>query len=499
MKRLSGRTLSPVHNHFSLKSVLRDPVFWVVCAVVAGLAVKFLWPLVAYSQPLGYDTGIYRYLFIRHAQGFPPFFIADIDPWARGHPLGLFFFSTILMRLGVPADWLLGWVWNLFAVGLLCTLSWAVSKRFGRMAGVWTLVAALLSVSTFDGFAAMYWKTFASMLWMILAMRAIERRSWSAVIFGLLTVVTHHQTGLLFGLVIISYFLLPLLPFSFSTLPVQIRSIRPRDLLFVIGGGLLVLILGLLAYLPVWNEAIAPILPALLGETEAASGSFPAASFYLESEVVVLFFGLAGFLLNVRRERWTIWQLPVLWSALFIVLHLLFYRRFFLQMEFFLLPFVGIALDYAWTRWRNVHIRTALITLLAVQVLVMQNAIKRHEPMIDEGEFHEVVGGLEHMPDDAFVLGLENTMPVILRGWFPFGRVGGPGLFDAPWTENQWKLIILGSSEERAAILRSVKGPLYFFASSHFRDYYGDYANIFLHDACLERVGTTSYYHFICE
>jgi hypothetical protein len=493
-----GRTLSSVLSRTSFHTALRNPVFWIVCVLVAALAIKFLYPLFLFDQALGYDVGFYRYLFIRHAEGFPPFFTVDLEPWARGHPLGLFFFSTILIRLGVPVDWLIGWVWNVFSIVLLCTLAWATGKRYGRMVGVWTLVAALLSVSTFDAFGAMYWKTFASLFWMILALRAVERRSWLAIPFGLFTVVTHHQTGLLFGLVMISYYVLPFLPFVRPTFPLRIQGLRLHDVLIVLGAGIFVVVLGLLAYIPIWKDAILPHLPALLGETDAASGSFPPALYYLQTEAVVLFFGVIGFVLNVRRERWTPWQLSVLWSFLFVALHLLFYRRFFIQLEFFLLPFVGVALSSAWSRWNDVRVRVALVVLLVVQLLVMRQAIARHYPMLDDATFDAVFKGQQIVPSDAFVLGLENVTPVILRAWFPHQPVGGPGLFDAPWGKEQWETILLGNSKKRAAILRSIPGPLYLFASGYFRSYYGEYADVLLRDPCLQQVDDTMYYLFIC-
>jgi hypothetical protein len=488
-----------VRKRISFDRLVRDPVFWTVVALVAALCVKFFWPLVQFDQALGYDVGFYRYLFIRHAEGFPPFYTVELDPWARAHPLGLFLFSTIFIRLGVPADWFVGWIWNAFTVVLLCTLAAVTQKRYGRLTGMWTLVAALLSVSVFDGFGAMYWKTFASLFWMILSLRAIEKKSWLAIPFGILTVITHNQTGLLFGLVVVSYFLLPFLPFARPTFSLRLGKIRLRDVLLVLGAGLTVIILGLLAYLPIWKDAILPHLPALLGEAEAASGSFPSALFYVQTEAAVLFFGAAGLLYSIQRERWSVWQLPVLWSLLFVVLHLLFYRRFFLQLEFFLLPFAGLALGTAWDRWKDLRIRAAVVALLVVQLLVMQRTIVRHAPMLDDDTFQNILRGREIVPDDAFVMGLENVTPVILRGWFPYHRVGGPGLFDAPWSQEQWQTILLGDHDGRAALLRSVRGPLYLFASSFFHSYYGQYADAFLRDSCFEQVGDSMYYRFTCE
>lgn len=491
-------TLSSVQK--SVEYFYRQPLFWIVFGLVAALLVKYGWPLLRFDLPMGYDTGFYRYLFIRHADAFPPFWIADLDPWAREHPLGLFFFSTILIRLGIPVDWLIGWAWNLFAVILLCTLSWTAGKRFGRDVGIWTLVACLLSVSSFDGFAAMYWKTFASMFWCVLAFRSIERRSWWTVPFGIFAVATHQQTGLLFGLVILSYLALPFIPFSAATHPLSLRRIRPRDLLLASGALILLFAFGLLVYLPVWTDVVMQHLPALLGKTEVSSGSFPPPSFYLLHEGCVLLAGILGFVLNVRKERWTPWQLAVLWSLLFVVARLLFYRRFFLQLEFFLLPFAGIGFAAIWKRFPQIGPRSALFALLVVQLLLMRQAILRHGPVIDEETFAGIVQIESAVEDDAAILSLENDSPVMLRGWYPYRRVGGPGLFDAPWTKDEWIRILIGTHEERVALFQRATAPLYLFVSPLFRSFYAsdNIAESFLSDPCFDPVPGTMLYRVVC-
>jgi hypothetical protein len=481
-----------------LSKHIRQPYTWIVCALVAALLIKFGWSLFVFDLPLGYDTGFYRYLFLRHAEGFPPFWITDLEPWARAHPLGLFFFSTIFLKLGIPVDWLIGWMWNLFTVVLLCLLSWTTGKRFGREAGIWTLVACVLSVSTFDGFAAMYWKTFASLLWCVLAFSALERRSWLTVLFGILAVTTHSQTGLLFGLVLVSYLILPFIPWVKPSSPLALNRIHPRDLVIVIGGGLIILCIGLLLYLPVWKEAVMDILPMLLGQTEVSSGSFPDASFYVYYEGLVLLVGILGLVLNIRKERWTPWQLAVLWSFVFVAARLLFYRRFFLQLEFFLLPFAGIGFAALWKQFKQKEIRIALIVLLVVQVCVMRQAIIRHGPMVDAETFAGIVEVGEYTDKRTMILSVENDTPVILRGWYADRRVGGPGLFDAPWTRDQWQSFLVGSHEDRVQFLQQVDGPIVLFVSPLALSFYGETLTELLQDSCFEIIPGTMLYRVIC-
>jgi hypothetical protein len=467
--------------------------------LIIALLCKFFLPFFRFDLPLGYDVGIYRYLFVRHAEGFPPFMMADIDPWARGHPLGLFFISTILIRLGIPADWLIGWIWNLFPVVLIGTFAWLMGKRDGYLTGLFVLVAGLLSAAYFDGFAAMYWKTFASLFWCILTFRALEKRSWLAVIYGILAVASHNQTGLLFGLVLITWIILPLIPFARSTEKTFTKKVRMKDVLLYGGIGLLILIAGFLTYLPVLQEAVLDHLPALLSEgADTASGNFPPALFYLQTEGILLLLGAYGFFRSVQRERWTLWQISALWCFAFVALHLLFYRRFFLQLDFFLLPFAALGMRDVWQRFSGKLLRTLFIVALIVQCAVALWVSLTRIPLVDDETFHQALQVEKLVPDNAFILDPENLSVVILRGWMPKRPLGGPGLFDVFWSQGQWEQFLLGTHADRVPLLQTLQQPIYMFVSQFFRDYYGDTATAFLKDPCFTPTDHPFLYRVTC-
>lgn len=473
-------------------------LLWGGIVLIACLLVKFFWPLFAYDLPLGYDAGLYRYLFIKHAQGFPPFAIATMDPWALEHPLGLFIFSSLFIKAGVPADWFIGWIWNLFPVILAVALAAIHAKRSGMLVGLFALIGAVLSIAYFDGFAAMYWKTFVSLLWCVLTFSALEKRSWWAVLFGILAVATHQQTGLLFGLTLVTWIVLPLLSFAQSTHGALSLSLNRKTLLYVFGAAVLMLLAGAAVYLPVWKEAVLPHLPALLGQTEAASGSFPPLSYYLHAQIILLAFGVYGFLQNVRSERWTPWQIAVLWSAIFVVLRLIFYRRFFLQLDFFLLPFAGIGMADLWKRFSAVPQRAGILALILIQAGMTIHAITRHVALMDADTFADVVAAADVLPADATVIGLENDSTVLLRGWLPEVHVTGPGLFEQVWTYEEWEEVLLGDNARRKELLRRLHDPAYVFVTPYFRGYYGEYAEAFLRDPCFQATDNAAVLRVVC-
>lgn len=465
---------------------------WSSAVLIILLLCKFFWTLAAYRVPLGFDVGLYRYLFLRHATGFPPFVMAPMETWAQGHPLGLFFFSTTALRLGVPVAALLGWIWNVFPVLLAVLLAWVMGKREGRAVGVLVLLAALLSLAYFDGFALMYWKTYASLAWCVLTYHLLERRSWFAIVTGMLTVATHHQTGLLFGLVFLTWALHEAVP------ALKARRFDTQSCMPLIVGGT-VLVLGLLTYIPVWHGAVVLHLPELLLGAESSGGNFPSPLFYVRTSGILLVLGALGFFLSLKHGRWTLWQLSVLWSLAFVLLHSVFYRRFFLQLDFFLLPFAATAMRALWYHYKESYIRAMFVIGIVLQALIMCSLMVMREPLIDAGTM-SVIDGLDAVvPRDAYIISPDTDTTPFLRGWLPDRTVVGPGLFDSSWTPSQWQMFLLGTHEERQQLLQALPGDVYVFASPSFLRYYGSSADNFLRDLCFSATETNHLLRVVCK
>ncbi len=448
-------------------------------AVLCALLAKFFWPLIHFGWPLGYDAGIYRYLFTQHAAGFPPFLIGDIEPWARAQPLGLYFFSTMLVRLGIPVDWLIGWVWNLFPVLLAGTLAWVMSKREGKQVGMLVLVAALLSVAYYDGFAAMYWKTYASLLFCVLAFHSLERRSLFAILWGTFAIMTHHQTGLLFGLAVGTWWLVGIL-----------RSKKGKERnqwLMMLGCGLCILVIGLLTYLPIWREAIADNLWLLLHPSDAPGGNFPPPLFYVKWEGILLLCAAYGFVCSFKRESGSLWQCAVLWATAFIALHFLFYRRFFLQLDFFLLPFAALGIHDLWQRARHPILKIILILLLLIQAVLTLSILPMRTPYVDAETFDAALRLQTKLPPNPTIIVPENISAVVVRGWAPAARVIAPGIFESVWSYDQWKSFILGTHKDRLSLLKNLKSPVMMFVAPAFSSYYGTSGDALLKDSCFEK------------
>lgn len=448
-------------------------------AMVLGIALllKFLWPLWYFDVPLGYDSGIYRYLFSHYATAWPPFVMPDFAPWAREHPLGMFLFTSLFLKSGLPIDWLTGFLWNLFPVFLVGVLAWVWSKRKGSTFGILVLVMALLSQAYFDGFAAMYWKTFVALLFMVLAFWSLEQEQWIwGSLWSVLTLITHHQTGLLFGLVLGTKGIIELWknPRRFSVLRFKFFILLALGLIVV------------LFYFPLIQDSVLRHIPTLLSGWNAPGGNFPPVEFYMRSGGILFLLGLVGFLLSWRKERFSLWQLSVIWSAIFVFFHLMFYRRFFLQLDFFLLPFAAWGFLALWGK-RHAVLCGTLAALLLVQGVWSWQQMQLREPKIST-EVFAAIKDIRDLPKNALVLSLENNTTPFLRGWLPEYRVGGPGLFDSSWNRDEWKKFLLGSHTERVDLLQSLDAPVFLFVVPEFLAHYKENGETFLQDVCFSKM-----------
>ena len=468
----------------------RSPGIVVAVALILVLLIaKFLYPLFVFDLPLGYDPGMYRYLFVKYSEAFP--LLPELRPWAQEYPYGLFLISSILINLGVPVSWFLGWIWSVFAVSVLAVLAWIFAKREGKSVGILVLLAGLISIAYFDGFAQMYWKTYLALLFLILTFHFFEKKSLWMIPFGALTILSHNQTGLILGLTLIVWWCVHL-PTDWKD-----KSFRKWTLAFAA-----VAVLGIIWYAPIFFRAFwAPFKSVFLLRGEAApAGDFPDAIFYLKNGTILLVLGLYGWVSRLRHEKFSVWLIAPAICFVFIVFKLVFYKRFFLQLDFFLIPFASIAIVALWNK-KNECLKGILIALFLIQAFLSFNQMQRWEPDTVPDEFEMILSVKEYVEADAKIIALENKAAVWLLGWLPEYYTGGPGLFDfPPWEYKQWESFLYGSNKDRYALVTSIQErPLYLMTSKLFYDHYGEYIQGFMNDPCFKKVEGAPLLKVVCN
>lgn len=461
---------------------MKEKSYWYTAGLlVVLLLVKFATPLFIFDVPLGYDVGMYRYLFLQYADSIQSFtFPPQLLPWAKEYPMGLFILISPFIALGVPVDAVIGWMWNLVPVLLTVTLACVTGKRLGKHIGMLVLLVAILSAPLYDGFVGMYYKAFVSLLFGVLSFHYAEKRSYVFILFALVSMLIHQQTGLVIGLSFVLWWLMRIPQLSSD---IWFRRIT------ILGG--IACICGIVMYLPQWERAIWYPLKSLfvLRGDAAPSGSFPDTAFYLQTSGVVLLLGCIGFLQSFRRERSSLWQMSVLVCLVCIVFRLVFYKRFFLQLDFFLLPYAASTIYWLWRQMHSIALRVALVVLLCGQAWVGIQVMHLRTPHIQARDLQQIQEVAKNIPEHASVIALENISGPFIRGWRETGKVGAPGLFDYPnWSIGQWGAFIDGASDDRKALLGGLSGEIYFMITPAFTGFYGDRSHVLFNDPCLEKV-----------
>lgn len=470
----------------------RSPIVYAGAALVLLLLLKFNYASVVYDVPFGYDPGIYRYLFIQYADALKSFSLPELAPWAQEYPRAFYLLVAPFMILGVPVDMFLGVLWNVVPVLLAVVLAYVTAKRSNIETGVAVLLLALISQAYFDGFYAMYMKVYVSLIFVVLTYHLANSLSYWFPVTALLAVLIHQQTGLVLTVALGCWWLLQA--------PARYKEKRFIMLSAAMSFAALV---GVLLYVPQWERAIWSPLKSifLLRGDNVAAGSFPEATFYLQTMLIVLVLGVAGFVASFKKERGSLWQLSVLISVIFVVFRLAFYKRFFLLLDFFLLPYAAAFLVSLWQMIRkSAPLKLLLIIIMAAQCVVSIQAVLLRKPSVLETDITRILQVAAYLPDNASVIALENYSGTWLRGWVPYRTVGAPGLFDYPgWTYEQWAMFIDGSRAERRALLQSLKGEVYFFLTPQFTGIYGERTKPVLTDPCLERVTDLPLLHSVCS
>ena len=525
MKPLLKRCLVPVYIAFALL-----------------LFAKYFWSYFEFpGVPFGYDAGIYRYLFITHARGFPPFDLAALPPWAAVHPLGLFFFSSIALKLGVPADALIGWFWNLFPILLAGALSWVFYKSAGRWMGAAVLLVALVSVVQYQGFLMIYWKVFAALLWCTFAFFSYERRSPLWILFGMLTVATHQQIGLIFGLAIVS-----------SIIVKAVTQKKPWPALKDFGLFLVSGVLGMLWYLPNYSESIGSILPLLsrpavglgifavlafgvlimisflisanvkwwilagcivvgflllllpfsgnapssvanfLAKSRSTDpGAFLSVEDYLRLSSPLLLLGIFGLGLFFRQNPGSPWVFAAIWPGLAVISMFFFYRRFILPLDFFLIPLAAMSLVWMW-RHKKRAVNVLAIIVLAAQGGLLLYQMRTIDPHVEARTLKEFALLADAVTPGSSVVVLDNMTPWVV-GFLPDAKVSGPGIFDSLPLDD-WKKFLFGNHGERLEFFDKYPAGTYFYATDVFRTYYPPEVQSLLQDPCLKPAGAEGLY-----
>jgi len=422
---------------------------WILILSAGFVAVTRLQPYSGNSIPLGYDPGIYRYIFERYFSTLPGLPV-KLEEWINaGYPPGLFVFGDILHITGAGVDDIIKFGQVLMQIMLIPAV-YAVSKQqFGRdVAAVSTLLFSA-SLPQFMVFWHSYYKNMLGMILMLSAIYLYESRRYlpAAILAGFLGGV-HRPT------------------FMILVLSLLIHSLVTRRGIVALATPVASGLITLTFYLETYREALLQLIGPLV-KTQIGGGTFLSLKAYEMVAVGYLPFGVLGFAYTLlRMKKVSVVSVWFALSAAIVYFKIAFYNRFIIHFDMAMLIFAAYGFILLMRSNRAVGI-AAFALLVGSSAWMVHVKADSAEPLISPSEM-AAIEALKSTEADAVVVSTSSHYSPWLLG-YSGRRVVAPGLFEYDrWSIDEWREFWSTANGSKAAEMLSVyEKPLYLYVGRH--------------------------------
>lgn len=463
--------------------------YWFAVLTIA-LLVKFCLPAFMYEMPLGYDVGLYRYLFLQYSFVESWFSFPDLPGWTQHHSPFVLWAIGRLVHMGIPVDFFLNLGWSLAVVSCVLLYSLIIYKSNNKTIAVVSLLFLLLSFSLFKTYTFMYWKTVPAALLLVTSLYCLQKKQWlGAIIAMLLLAGSHTQTVFLLGLIIIPWWLTNLVT----------KEITTKTWLKMTG---VLLVSAALIIATQWS-----MVPWALGKLTYmldGFGLYPGAFFPIEESffysISIVLFGVIGFWQSLKQSKWTIWHTAIIVTLLYTCSFLYFYRRFYIQFDWLIIPFAAQGLIYCWLTYRHIAFKCIIIALLLLQFTFGNKEYFAQTFHLTPVELEALKNIEKNYKPDYPIIVLENRSPFYVQGWLPHSEVIAPDLLNRTVKGRDWSKLIFGATNEKRSVLETLpKNTKIILLPSVGRSYGKIYQERLLQNDCFKQVADTYLFSIECQ
>ena len=403
-------------------------------------------PYIDNRIPLGYDAGIYKYIFEIYFDALPNI-ANELDPWIKsGFPIGIFILGNVLYLFNINTQLLL--IPLFISMEFILALSvYTLSKRFfGREVAIVALILFSVSLVQFQTFWYLYYKNVVGLILMLLGIYFYESKKYIPFILtaGVLGSI-HRPTFLIFGL-------------SFIVLVLLAR----RNLLRNVSIGIAILSITLFFYIETYKEAILPFLIPL-AKAQIGAGTFLSFETYRRTTLAYLPFGILGFLYyTVKYKKASFLNVWFSINVLLVYFKVVFYHRFLIQLDVIMIIFAAFGLVSIIKTRKLLGTIVLLFLVLSSSWAVYKNASKA-EPLISEEELY-AIKFLSKTEPEAFVMSTSSKYSPWVLGYSGRKTIA-PGLFSYDrWGLENWKIFWrTGNLNTTTKLLSLYEKPLYIY------------------------------------
>lgn len=449
---------------------------------ILGSLVFFLfariWPYWSTHVPLGYDAGLYLYLFKQY-QHLPYLAFSRLPTWVvEMNPPVVPILGRFLTTF-IPPEQLVIPLILIFSVLLFGATVKVAGRLWDKQAAQWSALFLSVSALQFRAYWYYYAKQIVACGLLLLTLSLFASASWWAVPLSILIVLAHQPTAIVLGAAILAGW---------------IMEKEKRGYYSVVGAGVAV---GMaLYYLPNWETTIKPLLTPFLKSfvPPVVTGGMmftPSGTFYdlwpaLLLSLPYLPWAVIGFSQAWRTRKLSAITGATLATVVTIGLGLFLWRRYLIYFDLFVILWAGAgiaAFNNKWktARWWRVTRVVYVVLLLLFGGLYVWRTSK---PLIYDDELREIKMLNETEPN-AYILVTDERYTPYIYGWSNRRPIApGYGEYDLYWTTAQWHTFWESNDREKEKeLLLKLPQPLYI--------YHGDRSRLIkpkFEGECFERI-----------
>lgn len=458
-------------------------IFWILIFFL-GLR---LYPYFFSSLPLGYDAGLYLYLFKKFSL-FSVFSFTSLPSWLiESFQPGIAFISRFLDNFISPEKQLIPLI-VFFNALLLFSIYLFSKKLWNNKTALWTALIFTCSAIQYRFYWYFYLKNIASLSFLFFAFTLFLSQSYWALIFTILVAYFHQQTAV-FMLLIILF--------------LAIFQKKQRIYYSTIFVG--TIIAAFPYYFSTFNNSLLPLIQPILNgfKPQALGGTLgiPSGTFYnfytsLLLSLPYLIPGIYGFFVLIRQPKYYLITIPFLITSAIVIFNLFFARRFIPFWDIFLIILAGYGITKFFDDRKSLFSKKIFSFLYIAGILIFISIFiyKTGKPLIDPEEITEI-SQLNETENNASILVTDEKYTSWVYGWSNRTTIApGFGENDIYWTENDWQQFWLSDDRQiEKNLLLKLPKPLYIYNGDRRRQikttFEGD---------CFERINWRTY-KFICD
>lgn len=451
-------------------------MWWILGSLVFYLSTR-IWPYLSTQVPLGYDAGLYLYLFKQY-QNVPYLAFTKLPSWVvEMYPPVVPVLGKFLTMFIEPEKLLIPLVVAV-SLFLFVAVVAVTRKLWDKQTAQWTGLLLAISALQFRAYWYYYEKQILASGLLLIVLAMFSFASWWAVPLSVLIVLTHRPTALVLGAAIIAG---------------MIFEKEKRRYYVVVAG--VVAVCASWYYLPTWEQTVRPLLPLFVksmippqagGMMYTKSGTF----YDFWPAVLLTLPYLPWAIMGFRRE-WRKRSLAGMTGAtvavgLTIGLGLFLWRRYLIYFDLLAIVWAGAGISAFNEKWRKARwwkvVRIGYVGLLLL--LGVFFVVNTGKPLVFDDELREIKMFRETEPD-AFVLITDERYTPYIYGWSERQPIApGYGEYDLYWTTSEWHTFWESNDREKEKeLLLKLPKPLYI--------YHGDRSRLIkpkFDGECFERV-----------